>query len=116
VRPFRQDQIGILESFADQATLAIGNARLTDELQVRTHELQESLEHQTATSELLKVIGRSSVDLQPVFDTLAESAMRLCSAEGAGVYRYDGQFLHGVASHMAAPLTWRRLFHRHPLL
>src|SRR6185436_8961067 len=69
----------------------------------RNTELRVALEQQTATSELLKVIGRSSFDLQPVFDTLVENAVRLCAAEHAMIARYDGQVLRKAASYNISP-------------
>jgi len=88
-RPFTKNHIELLETFADQAVIAIENVRLFDEVQARTRELSESLEQQTATSEVLKVISSSTGDLEPVFDAMLINAMRVCEARFGFMHRYD---------------------------
>jgi GAF domain-containing protein/DNA-binding response OmpR family regulator len=114
VEPFSDRQLTLMRIFADQAAIAIENVRLFTELEARNSELRVALEQQTATSELLKVIGRSTFDLQPVFDTLAENAVRLCEAERANIFRFDGEVLRVVAAHNVSPER-RAFLERHPI-
>jgi signal transduction histidine kinase len=113
-RPFTDKQVELLSTFADQAVVAVENARLFRELEVRNRDLSQALEQQTATSELLKVIGRSTFDLQPVFETLAQNAVTLCEAHQAFIFRFDGQLLRVVATHNTSP-ELRAFFEANPV-
>ena len=94
---FAPQQVELVQTFARQAAIAIENVRLFTELGGRNRELTESLEQQTATSEILRVISRSQTDVQPVFDTIAAAALKLCGASAATLMTYDGALIHMAA-------------------
>jgi GAF domain-containing protein len=103
VEPFSQREIHLLTTFADQAVIAIENVRLFDEVQARTRELSESLEQQTATSEVLQVISSSPGELEPVFQAMLENATRICEAKFGSMYLREGDAFRIVAMHNAPP-------------
>ena len=103
VGPFSARQVALLQTFADQAVIALENVRLFTELQARNRALTEALEQQTATSEILKVISSSPTDTQPVFDAIIRNAVRLCGALHGAVWRYDGVLVDIVAHHNISP-------------
>jgi GAF domain-containing protein len=103
VEPFAEREVDLVTTFADQAVIAIENVRLFEAEQQRTGELAESLEQQTATSEVLEVISRSAFNLQAVFETVAESSVRLCGADRAFIFRFDGELLRMVVGYNSTP-------------
>jgi len=103
VRRFSDKQTALLTTFASQAVIAIENVRLFKELESRNSDLGESLEQQTATAEILRVISGSQTDVQPVFETIAENSLRLCDATFSTVFRFDGELIHLAALRHMSP-------------
>ena len=101
VKPFTDRQVAVVETFAHQAAIAIENTRLFEAEQLRTKELRESLEQQTATSEVLRVISSSPGDLQPVFEAMLENAVRICGASFGSMFLFEGEHLRRAAMHNA---------------
>src|SRR6202043_814710 len=107
VRPFTDKQIELVTNFAAQAVIAIENTRLLNEL-------RETLQRQTATAEVLEVISRSAFDLNAVFETVAESSVRLCGADRAFIFRFDGELLR-MAVAFNASQEFQEFVERNPI-
>ncbi|WP_315828660.1 GAF domain-containing protein, partial [Bradyrhizobium sp. SZCCHNG3015] len=116
VNPFSDKQINLLQTFADQAVIAIGNVRLFEEVQERTRELTESLQQQTATADVLKVISASPGELEPVFQAMLENAVRLCEAQFAMLFLYDEKDnQYRAAGKWNLPTAWSEFLGKNPL-
>src|SRR5213079_271834 len=103
VRPFTDAEVSLLETFADQAVIAIENVRLFKELEAKNEDLGESLDQQTATGEILRVISSAQTDVQPVFEAIAANALRLCDATFSTIFRFDGTLIHLEALRNVSP-------------
>ena len=114
VEPFTEKQVALLQTFADQAVIAIENVRLFKELEGRNNELTEALEQQTATSEILGVISGSPTDLQPVFGAILANATRLFDSENARIYTFDGEAFHLAAAQKTSP-EFQAYVKEHPI-
>ena len=115
VRPFTDKQVELVTTFADQAVIAIENVRLFDEVQARTRELSETLEQQTATSEVLQVISSSPGELQPVFEIMLANAIRICEANFGNLHLYQDGAFPIVAQH-GVPAAYADLRRREPVV
>jgi GAF domain-containing protein/anti-sigma regulatory factor (Ser/Thr protein kinase) len=115
VRPFTVRQLELLKTFADQAVIAIENTRLFEAEQARTRELAEALEQQTATSEVLSVISSSPGELDPVFEAMLESAVRICGAKFGNLWLREGRSFR-LAATCGAPSAYRDYFQREPIV
>ena len=113
-RPFSEKQVAVLQTFADQAVIAIENVRLFEEVQARTREISAALEQQTATSEVLQIISRSKFDLQPVLKTLVETAARLCQAENVQIWLRQEEIYCLVAHNGFSP-EYQEYARQHPI-
>jgi signal transduction histidine kinase len=113
-RLFTNEQIELLRNFAAQAVIAIENSRLLNELRQRTTDLAESLKQQTATSKVLEVISRSAFNLQAVFETVAESSVKLCGADRAMIFRFDGELLRMEVA-FNAPQALKEFIEQNPI-
>ena len=111
---FGEPQVSLLETFADQAVIAIENVRLFKELQASNQDIREALDTQTATSDILRVISSSPTDVTPVFDAICRSAVRLLGAHQGGVFRFDGKLVHIAALTSLNPEAEGRLRTRFP--
>jgi GAF domain-containing protein len=115
VKPFTDRQVAVVETFAHQAAIAIENVRLFEAEQQRSRELTESLEQQTATAEVLRVISSSPGDLQPVFEAMLENAVRICGASFGSMFLFEGEHLRRVSMHNA-PASYAEYAARKPVI